>query len=192
MNKTKNNFWLDVLLFFIFVVVIISSFVVDNKDPNLLVWGFNRPGWVLIHVTAALAMLAGSSLHLIWHWDWIKAVFKRTRRPKPTQVRRNRLVDIAMFVLLFLIGLSGLLIWPLTGNLDEGNPLASATMLGMTYFDWKQLHAWSAVLIIALLLLHLALHWQWIVSTVRRGVAPGARCQAKKGVELKHSAVTGE
>ncbi|NTU84264.1 MAG: DUF4405 domain-containing protein, partial [Chloroflexales bacterium] len=159
---------LDGALFLALLGVIISSLVIDNKDPNLLVWGLPRPSWVIVHIVSSVTMLVGSTLHLVWHWGWVQAVFARAARPRPKAVRRNRLVDLWLFGLSLLLAASGLLIWPLSGNLDEGNPLAAAPLLGMRGYDWKQLHAWGAVLMFGLLALHLALHWKWIVTTARR------------------------
>ncbi len=183
MNKTKKNFWLDVLLFIVFGTIISSSFVLDNHDPNLILWGLTRPTWVVVHAVSALAMLAGLAIHLGWHWDWIKAAFKRASRPKPTRVRRNRTVDLWLFGLLVLMCLSGLLIWPMAGKLAEGNPLGNAVTFGLACHDWKFLHAWSAVIMLIFMIVHLVLHWNWIVLTARRSVMHSSHPKAKKIVE---------
>lgn len=179
MNKTQKNFWLDMVLLFAFIVIIISSFVLDNRDYNLIVWGLARPAWVMMHAVAGLAMLAGSGLHLFWHWDWIKAAFKRTNRGKRS-MRRNRAVDICLFGLLILTSLSGVFVWPMSGNLSEGNPLGDNTLLGIAYHAWKSLHAWSGMLMFIVIIVHLALHWHWIVSMTPSYLIPGVHPRTER------------
>lgn len=81
MNKSIRNFWLDGMLFIALLGVLISSLVIDNKDPNLLVWGLTRPNWVVTHIVSAVTMLAGSTLHLVLHWKWIVTTARRALIP---------------------------------------------------------------------------------------------------------------
>lgn len=175
MNKIWHNFWLDLLLLITFIVVIISGVVLDNHDPDLLIWGLTRPAWVMIHAVSALATLAGVAIHLDWHFAWIKGVFKRSNRSRSTQVRRNRTVDLWLFGLLVALSLSGLLIWQMAGNLTEGNPLGDTVVLGLAYHDWKSLHSWSSVLMFIFMIVHLVQHWNWICSNLRSNLTAGTQ-----------------
>jgi hypothetical protein len=58
---------------------------------------------------------------------------------------------------------------------------ASATILGIAAEDWRDIHEWVAYLFIAVVVLHLALHWTWIRKLAARhlwstivGLAAGA------------------
>ncbi len=45
------------------------------------------------------------------------------------------------------------------------------TLWGMDRHDWGGVHFWLAVFLLALLVLHIALHWSWVCNFVRRRVA---------------------
>lgn len=174
MNRTKKNFKLNLLLLVTLIAVTISSLVLDKHNPSFILGGIARSSWVLIHAVSALAMLAGTTIHLNWHFDWIKTVFKHSKRSVPARIRRNRTVNLWLFGLLAILEVSGLLIWPMAGNLTEGNPLADTIVLGLAYHAWRSLHSWCAVLMFIFIIVHLGLHWNWICSIVRRFMSSGS------------------
>jgi hypothetical protein len=49
-----------------------------------------------------------------------------------------------------------------------------ATLWGMDRHDWGQIHFWIAMVLIAVMALHLFLHWRWIVGTVQGTSREGA------------------
>jgi len=42
---------------------------------------------------------------------------------------------------------------------------------GLTRHQWGDLHFWMALAAVAIVVLHLAMHWTWVVSVVRRWIA---------------------
>ncbi len=73
----------------------------------------------------------------------------------------NYWIDIGIGCAFVLSALSGL-----TFLLPAG--LAGSRVLGLDYATWDQLHTWSSLGLIAGVLIHLALHWKWIVSMTRK------------------------
>ena len=171
MNRTKKNFLLDLLLFITLITVTISGLVLDKHKTGFMFWGIARSSCVLIHAVSALTMLAGTAIHLNWHFDWIKTAFKHSKRSVPARIRHNRTVNLWLFGLLAILEVSGLLIWPMAGNLTEGNPLTDIIVLGLAYHAWRSLHSWCAVLMFIFIIVHLGLHWNWICSIVRRFIS---------------------
>jgi heme/copper-type cytochrome/quinol oxidase subunit 2 len=59
---------------------------------------------------------------------------------------------------------------------------------GLTRHQWGDLHFWLALAAVATVVLHLALHWMWVVSVVRRSIVganhglPSARLRAVAAV----------
>jgi hypothetical protein len=192
MNKSRRNFWLNVLIFFTFVVMAITAVTIHAQEeaglttrghppwlqtraadrlellrraePEFINLGLTRFTWVQIHAMAGLGLLFGIGVHFIWHWDWIKAAFKPTAQRKPKPIRRNRTVDVGLFVAFALICLSGVVMWPAVGGADD------AILLGLSYHAWRHLHGLAAIVMLALTIIHLVLHWRWIVTTARRYV----------------------
>lgn len=85
----------------------------------------------------------------------------------------NFLVDAVAFVAFVLLTATGLveryLLPPGTGHFRA--------LWGMNRHQWGQIHFWIAVTLMAVLALHILLHWKWIVAVVcgRRPETPGWR-----------------
>jgi NAD-dependent dihydropyrimidine dehydrogenase PreA subunit len=46
--------------------------------------------------------------------------------------------------------------------------VSTTTALGVDYATWRTLHDWTAVVMIAGVVLHTALHWRWVTTMIRR------------------------
>ena len=78
-----------------------------------------------------------------------------------------------LFVVLFFLGLfqavSGFVMWLALphggggygrGGVDVGS---NAAFLSLTRDTWRELHDWVAVALLVTIIIHLILHWKWIV-----------------------------
>jgi hypothetical protein len=104
---------------------------------------------------------------------------------KRTQL--NFAIDAAAFAaFLFLLSTGLLLKYQLVAGSGGLHPVGHGrgaadrpiTLLwGWTRHDWGQIHYWIAGLLIAILAVHLILHWKWIICVVRgtRAEASGSR-----------------
>ncbi|MFO8056248.1 MAG: DUF4405 domain-containing protein [bacterium] len=82
----------------------------------------------------------------------------------------NFWVEAAMFVSMLALGVTGLIMKyalpPLRGQ-RQGTGLGPETLFGWDRHDWGDFHFWLAVILVALLVVHLILHWRWIVCRLR-------------------------
>jgi len=97
------------------------------------------------------------------------------------QTRKNWLIDAAVFLGGIVAGLTGIyfLFVPSGGYQGGRNPMYGVTIL----FDrhtWDDLHAWGGVLMIAAVIVHFAIHWQWVKMMARRMV----NAMLSRGTEL--------
>ncbi len=88
-----------------------------------------------------------------------------------TRIRRHTLyviVDLAIAALLLLETVSGvILMFVLTGGFQGGrNPNYGRVVL-LGRHGWELLHNWGGLAMAALALLHVVLHWRWIVGVAR-------------------------
>ena len=82
----------------------------------------------------------------------------------------NYWVDVVIAIAFILSAISGLVFLL---------PLTTTTVLGLSFAVWDQLHIWGSLAMISGVLVHLALHWKWVVTMTRKSFAgPG---QATKG-----------
>jgi hypothetical protein len=126
---------------FLLDIAIFVAFLI-TMDP--------RTSGIAVHEWLTIALSATIIVHLLLNWKWIVQVTKRLFTGGLNGSRVNYI----------LIMLSGIMI-------SE----AVIPALGFTLpenFTWRGLHDFSANISLLLMGLHLALHWNWIVSIVKR------------------------
>jgi hypothetical protein len=91
------------------------------------------------------------------------------RRVLSWNTRSNWLIDAAVFVGGLLAALSGIyfLFLPSGGYQGGRNPLYGVNIL-FSRHTWEDVHTWGGVLMIAAIVVHFAIHWQWVVRMSRR------------------------
>lgn len=87
------------------------------------------------------------------------------------RIRRNTyyvIVDLVIAALFLLETASGLvLLFVLTGGYQGGRNPSYGRVFLFSRHGWEQLHNWGGLALAALVLLHVALHWRWIVGVAR-------------------------
>jgi hypothetical protein len=85
------------------------------------------------------------------------------------QTQKNWWVDAALFSSAIVAALSGIyfLFFPSGGFQGGRNPLYNIQVL-FTRQTWDDLHTWGGVAMIVAAIIHLAIHWQWVVGMLRR------------------------
>ncbi|MFN2108540.1 MAG: DUF4405 domain-containing protein [Anaerolineae bacterium] len=98
MNKTKLNYWVDVMIAVAFVISAITglAFLVmgsggyqGGRNSQFLTTflGLERAQWSDLHTLGSLVMISGVFMHLVLHWNWIVCVTRRmiARPVRPTR-----------------------------------------------------------------------------------------------------------
>jgi preprotein translocase subunit SecY len=90
---------------------------------------------------------------------------------KVTQTRKKWLLDAAVFLSGLVAALSGIyfLFIPSGGYQGGRNPMYGVTIL-FSRHTWDDLHTWSGVLMIAVAVLHFAIHWRWVKVMSKQAV----------------------
>ncbi len=144
-SQTKTKLVIDITLFIAFLIAM---------DP--------RSSGITVHEWLAISLLAVVIIHLLLSWDWIVQITRRFIGKTNNQSRINYVLNWLLFIDGAVIMLSGFMI-------SE----AVLPSLGINLprnFAWRGLHDLSANLFLLLLGLHTALHWKWIVDTIKRYV----------------------
>ncbi len=86
-------------------------------------------------------------------------------------------VDVAIFLAFLVSGVSGLVLWLAgpAGFQGGRNPHYYDLALGLSRGAWNDLHVWASLAMGLGVLVHLALHWSWIVCVTRRMLGDLAR-----------------
>lgn len=85
--------------------------------------------------------------------------------------QRNWWIDAVLFGSALIAALSGLyfLYFPSGGYQGGRNPYYNIQVL-FSRHTWGDLHLWGGVVMIAIAVIHLILHWSWVVNMTRRMV----------------------
>lgn len=114
-----------------------------------------------VHEWLGLGALLLLVVHAALHAGWV-AETVRSVREGPSVLRVGNLaVDVLAFVALATCAVSGLMV--------SGDVLRAFGWYAEGYFFWDPLHAVSAKALLALLVVHVALHWRWIAGFFSRG-----------------------
>lgn len=142
-NSNRTKLLLDIGTFIAFLI---------TMDP--------RFSGLAIHEWLSLALAGTIIVHLLLNWDWIVNVTRRLFGKANANARVNYVLNWLLFIDGILIMLSGIMI-------SEVAVPSLGLVLPMN-FAWRRLHDMSANLALLIMGLHLAMHWNWIVTTFKR------------------------
>lgn len=112
---------------------------------------------------------------------------KPNRAKMSMATRKNWLIDFAVFLGGVLAALSGIyfLYLPSGGYQGGRNPMYGITIL-FSRHTWEDVHLWGGILMIVAVVVHFAIHWQWVKRMSRRTVQALSRGGAKlsKGAQF--------
>lgn len=141
--SNKTNLIFDSIVFLAFLVL---------ANPDMT--------GMTIHEWLGVAFLAAVLTHLVLHWEWIVNVTARFFKQLWHSSRLNYVINLFFLVLMTGALFSGLMIsesvLAFLGISVERNPV------------WEGLHHTLSDASVLVLGLHLALHWKWIVNSLRR------------------------
>jgi hypothetical protein len=146
-NRNKVNLIVDSAIFGAFLVAMAPRF-----------------SGMAVHEWLGMAFGAAIVAHLLLHWQWIVEIGRRLFGKVQWSARLNYLLNLLLFVDITIVVFSGIMIS------RSALPLLGITLVGGG--SYRMLHTVAANLSLALIGLHLALHWQWIVNMFKRYVLP--------------------
>jgi hypothetical protein len=160
-NGTLKNFWLDILIFFAFVI-----------DMNVHLTG------LVIHEWLGLGLGVVMVIHLLFHWEWIACTVKKFLKTLRGLHRFKSILDILLFLDFAILGMTGVMI----------SEVIVRTLGVQTARDafWRWMHVTSADWAIYLTGLHLAINWRWVANTLKRvyrARLPGPQKQRQPDLE---------
>lgn len=117
---------------------------------------------IAVHEWASFVIIVPFFAHLIMDWKWIVRTTTRLFASIPGEQRFNYILNWLLFFLFVVATFTGVLI-------SESALPAIGIHIVIDPF-WSQLHDTSANIMTAVLGVHLAMHWKWIVTNVNKHV----------------------
>jgi hypothetical protein len=100
--------------------------------------------------------------------------------------KRNWIINISLLLSALVVSLSGIyFLFFAHGGYQGGRNIYYGIQIIFSRHTWEDIHLWGGVLMISFALVHIPLHWDWIISTIKRvGNMLLGRCQCMnhKGV----------
>lgn len=92
------------------------------------------------------------------------------------RLQLNIIIDLAMFLAMVVTSISGIMIKiiaPLRRHATEDwvRELAEGLMLGVGRRWWAEIHLWGGIVLIALLVVHVVLHWKVVDGYFKKHIA---------------------
>lgn len=185
----KLNYALDGAIGLAFFLAALTGLVFLLPDAlgagGKVFLGLSRWAWRDLHRWAGLVLASGVLVHLALHWRWIvRMTFRRAGRC-PASARLNYALDLVIAVAGIAVLVTGLVfLFGGQGGFQGGrNPAFRTEMLGLARQAWNDLHTWSSLVLMAGIVVHLALHWDWIVCTTRQLLSSRALRRAEARCE---------
>ncbi|HEM61373.1 MAG TPA: DUF4405 domain-containing protein [Chloroflexi bacterium] len=99
------------------------------------------------------------------------------------RAKLNFAVDALILVAFLASAISGLVLltMPHGGYQGGRNPYFGESVLFLSRDNWNDVHVWGSLAVIGGIVVHLALHWKWIVCMVKKFLAPGERRASADG-----------
>ncbi len=112
-----------------------------------------------IHEWAGLGLLIAFLVHAAMHVDWMVDTFTASFDGPPWARIGHFVLDALMVAVFATATVSGLLI--------SGSVLQAFGLYAPGYYFWGPLHAVSAKVLMAFLIVHLVVHARWIAGFIR-------------------------
>ena len=144
----KRNLVMDIVLVAVYAIVSL---------PSLTGIGF--------HEWAGVGLFDLFLAHVAVRVDWATDAMKHTMVKRSWTWRGNLALDAAILLAFAVVAVSGLGI--------SGAVLTAFGLYADGYYFWGPLHAVSAKVLFVLLLVHVIVHWKWILRAFRRGNSRG-------------------
>ena len=126
----------------------------------------------VFHEWIGLGFIPLFIIHVVLSWSWITTTWGRLRSDRAPRARINFLLNAALFVMMTVVVVSGLVIS------EYALPAAGVHTHGTR--RWDQLHNFTSSLITPVVALHLALNWSWIKRAMARYLTRSGRRRAGK------------
>jgi hypothetical protein len=139
----------------------------------ITIMNWPRYTWIDVHNWASIVLLGIIILHIVLHWKWIISLTRKFRDYINWPIIKVKAIEqyiaaLLLFILFILDCLSGFIIWLVLprGALDYENMLIGLgrTFWGLQRNIWVDIHAWLAVAIISIIIIHIVLNWRWVLN----------------------------
>lgn len=141
-SVSKVKIYVDIFLFVLMIIVLVPQ---STGIP--------------IHEWAGFVILIPFLLHLVINWDWIVRSSTKFFKKEGLIIRFSYVLNWFLYLSMILVTISGIVIS------ESALPVFGIDFAPDKF--WSVVHNLSATFLMAILGIHIALHWKWIVTIFR-------------------------
>jgi hypothetical protein len=142
-NMNKTNLLIDIALLIAFLI---------SSSPNFT--------GNLIHEWLGVALAIALIMHILLHWNWIVSVGTRYLKNLWHVSRLQFFVDVLIFLVFITLITTGLM-------MSKTALVALGIQVARAGRSVKTIHSTASNVAMILAGVHVALHWKWIVCTIK-------------------------
>ena len=142
-----------------------KSLIIDAVALLVYLVAANPPiTGIAVHEWLGLGAFVVFLVHCIANADWV-ARAARSFASASWGTRGNLVLDALILVAFMVVTVSGVLV--------SGAVLPALGLYADGYYFWDPLHSIAAKALLALLLVHIVVHWKWFASFIKKGKDSG-------------------
>jgi len=181
-KQTRDNWWIAASLFTTGLVSALSGLYFffgpergfkGGRNPYYnFTFIFTNETWKNIHTWGGILMIAIAIIHIPAHWHWFVNLGKKaykiaTGKNKKINNRSlfNLLVNTILGLCILVTATSGLYFFLNPG--PHRRIFGTETFLLLTRTTWKDIHTWSGIIMILMVITHSIIHWKWITKVTK-------------------------
>lgn len=184
-KQTRQNWLIDAAVFIgallaaltgIYFLFLPVGGYQGGRNPNYgLTILFGRQTWDDIHTWGGLLMILAVVIHLAWHWSWVKMMSRRagnallgkgSKFSKGAKI--NVFVDLGLALGFLVTAVTGIYFLFVPAGYQGGTVAGWDPGFLFSRTTWDIIHTWGFVAMMVAALLHIVIHWRWIVNVTRR------------------------
>lgn len=183
--QTRQNWLIDAAVFlgallaslsgFYFLILPTGGYQGGRNALYGVIFLFGRPTWDDLHTWGGILMIAAVAVHFAIHWAWVKGMGRRVALALRGQSGRfsrgakvNIILDLTVALSFLVTAVSGLYFLALPAGYQGGRTPGWDPAFLFSRATWDLIHTWAAVVMIVAAVLHLAIHWRWVVKVTQR------------------------
>lgn len=115
---------------------------------------------ISVHEWLGLGVLVAFFVHAAVHADWIVEAVRGSFAHPSWARTGNAVLDVCILVVFMATTVSGIMV--------SGAVLPALGLYADGYYFWDPMHAVSAKVLLALLAVHVVVHWKWLAKGLKK------------------------
>lgn len=157
-SKAQRNYYFDIIMFSPFLLVLVSGLFMLKYHAGAAysetILGLSGTFWFLFHKVFAVIVVPMVTLHIWWHFYWVKSLSKKKKKGK------NNDMNVSLLVLFILCVLTAFLSWLVLADKPAADLL-------------REIHNKLGLALLLFFIIHLKNYLSWLINMSKKIMEKG-------------------